>query len=251
MGILSDRSAFRHVHGVAVVVFAAMLFAPAAFAQTSTTSGDEYVDLRGVADLVNLLRTVVNPSSSPVLSSPVDRAVSAQAVTPAAEPAGPRVVTVRPTVILPDIEIPDEDSDAPDAVVAETKREAPEPAASKTVPRASAADDDEPDVYPTFRYVFFFGEYVPYFDGWYYYADTWYWGRRGPHPPPPRWNPPPPPPDWPFRLLPGVRLGNGHVTRGGTRTSVSGPGTRTIIGPQTPGGSSLPGAVRIPRKKDR
>lgn len=248
MGILSTGSAFRHVHGVAVVLFSAVLFVPAAFSQTGPEAED--VDLRGVADIVNLLRTVVDPSASPVLSSPVERAVSAQAVQPAAEPAGPRVVTVRPTVILPDIEIPDEDSGAPDTVVAETKREEPEPAASKPLPRGSAADEDEPDVYPTFRYVFFFGEYVPYFDGWYYYSDTWYWGRRGPHPPPPRWIPPPPPLDWPFRLLPGVRLGNGRVTRGGTRTSVSGVGTRTIIGPRT-SGSALPGAVRIPRKNGR
>ena len=246
---LDRLSAFARNCGVAVVLFAAVLFAPTVFAQTNPNQEDEYVDLRGVADLVNLLRTVVDPSPSPVLSSPVDRAVSGKAVPPSPVTAGPRVVTVKPTVTLPDIEIPDEDSDAPDTVVAETKQEAPEPAAAVSTPRSSAADD-EPDVYPTFQYVFFFGEYVPYFDGWYYYADTWYWGRRGPHPPPPRWDPPPPPPDWPFRLLPGVRLGNGHVTRGGTRTSVSGPGTRTIIGPQTPG-SSLPGARRIPRKNDR
>ena len=252
MGILGSRSAFRHVHGLAVVMFAAVLFSPAVFAQTGPE--EEYVDLLGVADIVNLLRTVVDPSSSPVLSTPVERAVSAQAVPPAADSAGPRVVMVRPTVILPDIDIPDEDSDAPESVAAETKREEPEPAASKTLPRARATDDDDgPDIYPTFQYVFFFGDYVPYFDGWYYYSDTWYWGRRGPHPPePPGWIPPPPPPDLPFRLLlPGVRLGNGHVTRGGTRTAVSGAGTRTIIGPQAPGSSSLPGAVRIPRKNDR
>ncbi len=248
---LNGRSAFRRVHGVAFAMFvAALSLSSAVFAQASPE--EEYVDLRGVADLVNLLRTVVDPSSSPVLSSPVERAISAQIVPSTSVAAGPQVVTVKPTVILPDIEIPDEDSDAPESTVAETKREEPDPAVAKTLPLvSSAADDDDPDVYPAFRYVFFFGEYVPYFDGWYYYSDAWLWGRRGPRPPePPRWNPPPPPPDWPFRLLPGLRLGNGRVTRGRTRTSVSGAGTRTIIGTQT-SGSALPGAVRIPRKNDR
>ena len=95
----------------------------AAFAQTSPKSvpEDEADRLLGVADLVNLLRTVVDPSPSPVLSSPVERAVSGQVVPSASVSAGPRVITVRPAVTLPDIVIPDEDTDAPDAVAAETE----------------------------------------------------------------------------------------------------------------------------------
>ena len=252
MGILDGSTAVARVHGVVVVMLVAALFlSTAAFAQTPPE--DETADLLGVADLVNLLRTVVDPSSSPVLSSPVERAVSGQAVPSTSVAAGPRVVTVRPTVTLPDIVIPDEDTDAPDAVAAETEPKESEPAVTKKIPRASAMDDDS-DMHPPFYYVFFFGDYVPYYNGWFYYSDAWLWGRRGPRPlNPPGWIPPPPPPDRPFRPGPDGRPPIViSPQRGGTRTSVSGAVTQKIIGPQPPGGSSsIPGAHRIPRRNDR
>ena len=45
---------------------------------------------------------------------------------------------------------------------------------------------------PDFDYGYYYGEYVPYYDGWFFYADTWVWGGIGVRPPaPPRWTPPP------------------------------------------------------------
>ena len=253
MSSLSRVSAFARLNGAAGVMFAfAVFFAPAAFAQTSPE--DEVVDLSGVADLVNLLRMVVDPSPSPVLSSPAERAVSGQAVPSASVTTGPRVVTVRPTVILPDIVLPEEETDAPDAVAVEPERKEAEPPVAKSLPRASSADA-VPDADPPFYYVFFYGDYVPYFNGWFYYSDAWFWGRRGPRPlEPPGWIPPPPPPDRPVRPGPGPRPGSGAALRGGgSRTTTSGS-TQTIIIPKSSGGSSpvvAPGTRRIIRQSGR
>ena len=165
MGILNRLSAVVRVHGIAVGMLVGTVFlAPAASAQSSPKEED--IDLSGVADIVNLLRMVVDPSSSPVLSSPVERAVSGQSVLPSSVSAGPQVVTFRPIVTLPDIVIPEEESDVPVVAAAETEPKDFEPAVAKTLPRASAADDDDgSDTNPPFYYVFFFGEYVPYYKG--------------------------------------------------------------------------------------
>jgi len=252
MGILDRLSAVVRVHGIVVGMLVCTVFlAPAASAQTSPENlpVDEADRLLGVADLVNLLRTVVDPSPAPVLSSPVERAVSGQVVPLTSVSAGPRVVTVRPIVTLPDIVIPEEKSDVPVIVAAEPERKEAEPAETKTLPRVSAADaDDGSDMNPPFYYVFFFGEYVPYYNGWFYYSDAWLWGRRGLRPlNPPGWIPPPPP-DGPFRPGSPLRPGRGPAPPGGrSQISVSGSGTQRIITP----GSSIPGTPRISRRNNR
>ena len=247
MRILDGLSAFVRVRGVAAFLFAAVFLAPAAFSQTSLSPEEEEVDLLGVADLVNLLRTVVDPSPSPVLSSPVERAVSGKAVPSAANSSGPRVVMVRPTVTLPDIVVPDADTDAPEAAVAENVQKEAEPAVAAAVPATIAEDDDS---HPPFYYAFFFGDYVPYYKGWFYYSDAWFWGRRGPRPPePPGWIPPPPPPDGPFRPGPGPRPGGGIVVdgggeRGGSRTQKTvRPKSSDNTIPVVPDQHRIPGAA--------
>ena len=43
-------------------------------------------------------------------------------------------------------------------------------------------------VIPEYDYGYYYGEYVPYYEGWFYYSDAWVWGGIGPRPPaPPRW----------------------------------------------------------------
>ena len=158
MGRFDGILAVVRVHGIAVGMLVGTVFlAPAASAQSSPNKED--IDLSGVADIVNLLRMVVDPSPSPVLSSPVERAVSGQAVPSTSVSAGPRVITVKPTVTLPDIVIPEEKSDVPVVVAAETESKEDETAVAKTLPRASTTDDaDGSDTDPPFYYVFFFGE---------------------------------------------------------------------------------------------
>jgi len=162
----------------------------AAFAQTSgpapTPARD---DIQRAADLMNLMRTVLDPNPAPVLASPAERAVSGRTTS---DPASPVATTV-PVVIMPDIEIPEEDAKGPDKAGTGTEKPAqPSEADASRKKDAGKAEPDTED--PPLYYVFFYGDYVPYYSGWYYYSDRWLWGRRWPAPPePPGWIPPPPP----------------------------------------------------------
>ena len=184
-------SLINRVFAFGIAVTTATGLMSAAFAQTAdaTLTVDHDVILR-TADLVNLMRTVLDPNPAPVLTSPAERAVSGKTTT---DPAS-FIASTAPVVIMPDIEKTEEESRKPDKADTGTKEPA-QPAATANSPRILDADEDDFDQYPPFYYVFFFGDYVPYFDGWYYYSDRWLWGRRGPVPlEPPGWIPPPPPP---------------------------------------------------------
>jgi len=173
---------------IPVAVTVAACLASAAFAQTSgSVSATARGDIQRAADLVNLMRTVLDPNPAPVLASPAERAVSSRTT---ADPASPVATTV-PVVIMPDIETPEEDPQEPEKAVTVTEKPA-QPAADAS--RKKDADDADPDTDPPLYYVFFYGDYVPYYNGWYYYSDRWLWGRRWPAPlEPPGWIPPPPP----------------------------------------------------------
>ncbi len=193
MSLINRTFAF----GIAVTVAAGLV--SAAFAQTAdATSAVAPGDIQRTADLVNLMRTVLDPNPAPVLAFPEERAVSGKT---ASSPVASIATTV-PVVIMPDIETPEEKTREPGKVGTRTQEPA-QPAVVVSTSKRNAGEDDS-DQYPPFYYVFFFGEYVPYFDGWYYYSDRWLWGRRWPVPPePPGWIPPPPPPR--PRLLEPVR----------------------------------------------
>ena len=169
---------------IRIAVTAAAAVMSAASAQSPDADA---VSMQRTADLVNLMRTILDPAPAPVLVSPAERAVSGKTT---ADPASPVATTV-PVVTMPDIELPEEESDKQD----KTGTEAPAKPAVVVSSSTRDADGTDSEQYPPFSYVFFFGEYVPYFDGWYYYSDRWLWGRRWPAPPePPGWIPPPPPP---------------------------------------------------------
>lgn len=184
MSLIDKSSVICIAVTAASLVSAAFAQAPAADAAPA----DLHDGLQRTADLVNLMRTVFDANPAPVLVSPAERAVSGKTTV---DPASPVATTV-PVVIMPDIEVPEEESGEPDKADPGTEKPA-QPAA--TASRKKDAGEDDPDEYPPFSYVFFFGEYVPYYRGWYYYSDRWLWGRRWPAPPePPGWIPPPPPP---------------------------------------------------------
>jgi hypothetical protein len=185
-----NMSLFNRFFVIRIAVTAAVSLASAAFAQTAdSASADKHDDIQRTADLVNLMRTILDPNPAPVLTSPAERAVSGKTST---DPASPVATTV-PVVIMPNIEIPEEESGQPDKSDTDTQ----EPAQSAAAVSSSKKDADETDSddCPPFYYVFFYGDYVPYFEGWYYYSDRWLWSGRWPAPPePPGWIPPPPRP---------------------------------------------------------
>lgn len=182
-------SLFNRFFVIRVTVTAAVSLVSTAFAQTAdSASADVNSDMQRTADLVNLMRTVLDPNPAPLLASPAERAVSGKTTS---DPASPVATTV-PVVTMPDIEVPEEEPGEPDKNDTGSEK----PAQPAVVDSSSKkADKNDADDYPPFYYVFFFGEYVPYFEGWFYYSDRWLWGRRWPAPPePPGWIPPPPPP---------------------------------------------------------
>ena len=103
---------------------------------------------------------------------------------------------------------------------------------------------------PEYSYSFFYGEYVPYYEGWFYYSDAWIWGGIGPRPPaPPRWAPPPRRHDPPPRTVvvrpdsrPAVRV---EPRRETPRTVVVRPEKKSNTIPV------IPSQHRVPRKNDR
>ena len=218
---------------IRIAVTAAAAVMSAASAQTP-----DAVSMQRTADLVNLMRSILDPAPAPVLVSPAERAVSGKTT---ADPASP-VVAATPVVILPDIVLPDSEADAPEDIVKVT--EAPAQSAAKaTATRKQDDSDTDPDEYPPFSYVFFFGDYVPYYNGWFYYSDNWIWGRRLPRPAePPGWVPPPPPPRPLDPLRPYIGPGPGPVVIGNRSGSSSG---RTVRA-----GSSSADTQRIVRPKE-
>ena len=239
---------------IRIAVTAAAAVMSAASAQTPDADA---VSMQRTADLVNLMRTILDPAPAPVLVSPAERAVSGKT---SADPASP-VVAATPVVILPDIVLPDSETDAPEEIVIVT--EAPAQSAAKATVARKKDDSDtdsDPDEYPPFSYVFFFGEYVPYFNGWFYYSDAWLWGRRMPRPAePPHWIPPPPPPRPLDPLRPYIGPGPGPViidNRGGSssggsvRTGSSSTSAQRIVRPKEPGSTIpvVPNLHRVPRK---
>lgn len=249
--------AFRNMCAVCAAVIAAAFFAPAAtFAQDTDTDIDidlpevEFPaeNLRRAADLVNLMRGVFNPEPDPVLPSPAERAVSGKPVRKATSVPQVVVKTV-PVVTVPEITVPDEESE-PDKTKTVAKAEpdkSAQTAASASNKKTSGDDVDYSDEIPPFSYAFFFGEYVPYFEGWYYYYDRWIWGSRLPRPlHPPGWIPPPyrplgpfRPDDRPFRPDDGPRPRPGGRTGAASRTQEPVRPNNTI--------PVVPGAHRIPR----
>ena len=175
---------------IPVAVAAAACLVSAAFAQTAGSASTPARDkIQRAADLVNLMRTVLDPNPTPLLASPAERAVSGRT---SADPASPVVTTV-PVVIMPDIEVPEEDAEKPDDAAAKTEKPAQPSEADAS--REKNADEADSNTNPPLYYMLFYGDYVPYYSGWYYYSDRWLWGRRWPAPPePPGWIPPPPPP---------------------------------------------------------
>ena len=254
-------NAFRKMCIVCAAVAAAGLLCPV-FAQDMEEQTVPDSGLRRAADIVNLLRGVFAPDPAPVLASPAERAVSVrQAGTSADSNSRPSVVTTIPVVTMPDIVIPDSDaspSNEPDTAVART---VPNDKVKKADEQKNVSDDDDADdnTHPSFYYAFFFGEYVPYYNGWFYYSDRWLWGRHLPRPPePPDWIPPPPPPFLP--VYPGhydfyEMIGpNGSVSISSGRPGILSP-SRVLetVRPNAPGNTIpvVPGAHRIPRRRDR
>ena len=253
-------SSFIRIFVISIAVTAAASLVPAAFAQTpGAAAAEKRSDIQRAADFVNLMRTVLDPNPDPVLVSPAERAVSGKTT---ADPASSLATTV-PVVTMPDIEVPEEKSVEPDTH--ETAAQEPSQFGAAVPSSKKDADEADSDDYPPFSYVFFFGEYVPYFEGWYYYSDRWLWGMRWPAPPePPGWIPPLPPPPPPPRprppdpvrpdIGPGPRpgiAGNGDGSASG-RTTARPSASATQKNPNEPGSTIpvVPSRHRIPRKNE-
>jgi len=252
-------SAFQKMCILCATAAAAAGFLCPGFAQDMEGQTVPDSSLRRAADIVNLMRGVFAPDPAPVLASPAERAVSVRRAGASADSnSRPSVVTTIPVVTMPDIVIPDSDAspnNVPDTAVAKTM---PNDTVKKNDEQKKFSDDDDADeTHPSFYYAFFFGEYVPYYNGWFYYSDRWLWGRRLPRPPePPDWIPPPPflpvyPGHYDFYEMIGP---NGSVSISSGRPGIFSPSRMLeTVRPNAPGNTIpvVPGAHRIPRRRDR
>ncbi len=173
----------------AAITAAAILVPAAAFAQgphgAPPPRPNNGVQL--AADIVNLVRTVIEPRPAPVFVAPRERAVTTRVVT-----ATPVVTTTSATVVTTPATVV-----TTPATVVTTTPVVTTPATVVTAPATVVTTTPGTVVVtgattiPEYSYSFFYGEYVPYFEGWFFYANDWIWGGIGPRPPvPPRWIPP-------------------------------------------------------------
>ena len=97
---------------------------------------------------------------------------------------------------------------------------------------------------PEYDYVYFAGEYIPYYEGWVFVDDLWHWAGEGLRPAiPPKWTPPPrprhqAPPRHKVIFLPEHRLGHipGHGPGHGFRHEAGRPEPpRTVVVRPEPG----------------
>ena len=137
---------------------AAVILAPATFAQ-GPHGGPPPRPSNGIqlaADIIKLVRAVIEPRPAPVIVKP--------------EPA-----VVEKTVV---VEKP--------VVVASTQQVVTATPGTVIVTGAEEAG------IPEYSYILYGEEYIPYYDGWLFYHDEWHWGRTEPRPfAPPKWTPPP------------------------------------------------------------
>ena len=197
---------FKKTFVIGAAIVAAAILAPAAFAQGR--HGPPPRPSNGIqlaADIVNLVRAVIEPRPAPVIVAPRERIIT---TTP--------VITTTPTVV--------------------------------TTPTTTTVVTE---AIPEYSYSYYFGEYVPYYEGWFYYADDWIWGGIGPRPPaPPRWAPPrhgnpPPPPRTVVRPEPRGHSAAPAARREAPRTVVVRPEKKSNTVPV------VPSQHRVPRKNGR
>ena len=171
------KKTIDHAFVLGTALAAAVILAPAAVAWDPYEPAiypDNSIHL--AADIVNLTPTVVDPRPAPVAVVSAEPVVTTPFVTVPAEP-----VVTTPFVTVP-AEVP---------VTVETTLPVTVPVAT-TMPATVIVTDAETVTVPEYSYVFYEGEYIPYYEGWLYYRDIWSWIGTEPRPPfPPRWTPPP------------------------------------------------------------
>ena len=145
---------------------AAVILAPAAFAQ-GPHGGPPPRPSNGIrlaADIVNLVRAVIEPRPAPVIVKPAPTVVEKTVVV-----EKPVVVETTPTVVATTQEV-----------------------VTTTAPGTVIVTGAEEIGIPEYSYILYGEEYIPYYDGWLFYHDEWHWGRTEPRPfAPPKWTPPP------------------------------------------------------------
>ena len=113
--------------------------------------------IRLAADIVNLVRAVIEPRPAPVIVEPTPTVVEKT------------IVVEKPVV------------------VASTQK-----VVTTTPPGTIIVTGAEEVGIPEFSYVLYEDEYIPYYEDWLYVEDEWYWVGTGTPPiTPPRWTPPP------------------------------------------------------------
>ena len=172
------------------------------------------------ADIVNLVRAVIEPRPAPVVvAPPAERTVTTKVVT------STPVVTTTPVVVET---VPAETA----PVVVETVPVVTTTPATTIVTGATKVTEvTEVVTVPEFTYTYFYGQYVPYYDGWYFYANDWIWGGIGPRPARPRWTPPPRP-----RTIVVTPRPQPHGPEHGRPA----PGRATVVRPEGRGGNPPP-----------
>ena len=137
---------------------AAVILTPAAFAQGPHGAPPPRPSngIQLAADIVNLVRAVIEPRPAPVIVKPAPTVVEKTVVVekPVVVASTPKVVTATPGTVI-------------------------------------VTGAEEVGI-PEYSYVLYGEEYIPYYDGWLFYHDEWHWGRTEPRPlAPPKWMPPP------------------------------------------------------------
>ncbi len=234
----------------AALAAAAILVPAAAFAQgphgAPPPRPNNGVQL--AADIVNLVRTVIEPRPAPVIVAPRERVVTTRVITTTPVVTTAPVVTTTPATVItttPVVTAPVVTTPVVTAPVVTTT-----PATVVTTTPATVVVTGATTI-PEYSYSFFYGEYVPYFEGWFFYANDWIWGGIGPRPlVPPRWIPPRREPSRPVvirpeRPIPGLDPAPVRRRAESARTSVVRPQEKKSDIPV------IPSQHRVPRKSDR